>query len=442
MNSKRNYKLFFWITISIAFLITGGHLFSRLTSSTASPLVINEFMAANGSGLTDEDGDSADWIEIYNRSNRAVNLSGWALTNNPAQPDKWPFPDYVLDSHAYLVVFASGKSRYLDEPGQALHTNFKLSRQGEFLALYNILEDRLTDVISLQGSDQFQDISFGLAEDGLRHAYLTTPTPGEANSEVLAWAENISSAAADLVEEGGFQVSPEVDPASPLFDTTGQAASGEGMPLAFADPSSLGLQTPGLPSENLTNPIPPAAAGPTNRLRITEMMYNPLGGDEYEFIELKNTGDQPVELAGAFFEGINYVFPFDTLPLPPGELVVLVRNREFFARQYPNVLVTDIYDGHFSNQGERITLRDYAGNVIDSVEYDDENNWPLTPDGWGDSLVLVDPEIDPDDPTAWRASLQLYGLPGDNGMVANIISSQAPIPTSQTLAAPLDQPTN
>ena len=45
--------------------------------------MISEFLAANKNGLTDEDGDYSDWIEIYNPGHRPVNLSGWSLTDDP-----------------------------------------------------------------------------------------------------------------------------------------------------------------------------------------------------------------------------------------------------------------------------------------------------------------------------------------------------------------------
>ena len=44
-------------------------------------------------------------------------------------------------------------------------------------------------------------------------------------------------------------------------------------------------------------------------IRITEIMYNPPGGDPFEFIEVENTGGLSLDLSGYSFEGINYRFP-------------------------------------------------------------------------------------------------------------------------------------
>src|SRR5262245_10618470 len=94
--------------------------------------VISEFLAANGSGLKDEDGEFSDWIEIYNPDSTPVSVEGYYLTDSATNLRKWAFPQVTLNPGAYLVVFASEKDRVV--PEGRLHTNFKLSPSGEFLA--------------------------------------------------------------------------------------------------------------------------------------------------------------------------------------------------------------------------------------------------------------------------------------------------------------------
>jgi len=143
-------------------------------------LQITEFMAANKTTLLDEFGDSSDWIEIYNGTGNAVNLSGWSLTSQPTNLTQWVFPDYVLAAGDYLVVFASGRN--LAAVTNELHTNFKLPAAGGFLALV----DPQTNLVSCFGSAypaQQTDISYGV-DPVLLNAigYYTTPTPGDPNS--------------------------------------------------------------------------------------------------------------------------------------------------------------------------------------------------------------------------------------------------------------------
>ena len=82
-------------------------------------------------------------------------------------------------------------------------------------------------------------------------------------------------------------------------------------------------------------------------IRITEIMYNPVGGDAYEFIELQNIGLTPVDMSGFSLEGITFVFPSGTV-LAPGGLMVLAAsdNPAAFSTRYPGVTVAGYYNGH------------------------------------------------------------------------------------------------
>jgi hypothetical protein len=156
---------------------------------------------------------------------------------------------------------------------------------------------------------------------------------------------------------------------------------------------------------------------PDAPLHITEIMYNPIGGDDYEFIELKNDGETEVDLSNMAFEGITFSFPSGTI-LPAGEFAVLVHNPIAFAERYPKVHVDGTYQAQLSDKGEEIILRDRQGKVRISVPYDDENGWPVSPDGRGDSLVFINLSGDQHDPKNWRASSELHGSPGadDSGL--------------------------
>ena len=82
-------------------------------SLLAQTIVINELMSSNATTLYDEDGDSSDWIELYNISNSSVNLAGYGISDRDDDPFKWEFPDIEMAANEYLVVFASKKDRDL-----------------------------------------------------------------------------------------------------------------------------------------------------------------------------------------------------------------------------------------------------------------------------------------------------------------------------------------
>ena len=137
--------------------------------------VISEFMAANETTLADEDGDFSDWIEISNSADQPLDLAGYYLTDNSQVLNRWVFPSVILDPGEWLVVFASGKDRDVGE----LHTDFKLSAGGEYLAL--VLPDGMTVVTDFgdRYPPQFEDGSYGVGEFGI--GYLDVSSPGSAN---------------------------------------------------------------------------------------------------------------------------------------------------------------------------------------------------------------------------------------------------------------------
>jgi hypothetical protein len=73
-------------------------------------LLLNEISNTNNSFITssDED-DNDDWIEIYNAGSAAVNLLNYGLSDRPNEPDKWLFPEIIIQPYSHLIVIASGK---------------------------------------------------------------------------------------------------------------------------------------------------------------------------------------------------------------------------------------------------------------------------------------------------------------------------------------------
>lgn len=69
-------------------------------------------MASNSYSLADEDGDYPDWIEIYNSGDEAINLTGYALSDDPSELHKWVFHDVDIQSHRHLLIYASDKDRH------------------------------------------------------------------------------------------------------------------------------------------------------------------------------------------------------------------------------------------------------------------------------------------------------------------------------------------
>ncbi|MBN2761852.1 MAG: CotH kinase family protein [Bacteroidales bacterium] len=168
------HKNFILVTLT-SILLSAAPAFSQ------DSLIISEFMALNDTILPDEDGDYPDWIEIHNTGSNDVSLLGWYLTDDNNDAVKWGFPDMTLASKEYLIIFASGKDRKAEK--DKLHTNFKLSGSGEFLALVKTGVVKPGTVFSPAYPVQYKNISYGMSESG--YIYCALPTPGTVNSEIV-----------------------------------------------------------------------------------------------------------------------------------------------------------------------------------------------------------------------------------------------------------------
>ncbi|NOT37744.1 MAG: T9SS type A sorting domain-containing protein [Saprospiraceae bacterium] len=99
----------------------------KVDPSSSNEVVINELMASNTNSIADQDGEYDDWIELYNKSKSPVDISGWILTDNSTNLDKYRVPTgTILMPESYLIIWA-------DENGKQVgyHANFKLSSSGE-----------------------------------------------------------------------------------------------------------------------------------------------------------------------------------------------------------------------------------------------------------------------------------------------------------------------
>jgi hypothetical protein len=160
----------------------------------------------------------------------------------------------------------------------------------------------------------------------------------------------------------------------------------------------------------------PAAAGD---LVVSELMYHPAGDGLAEYVELLNISAGSVDLTDVKFDaGVSFSFPVNTT-LAAGERLLIVRDQTAFETAHGVGLpIVGIFadSSVLSDGGEGITLLDYQGAPIIDFEYNDAGAWPRGADGLGYSLVLINPDTNPnhDDPTSWRSSTSVGGSPNSS----------------------------
>ena len=145
-------------------------------------LYINELLASSDSILLSESSANAEWIELYNSTSAPVNLEGYGLSKDPDEPYLWTFPDVVIQSKGYLLVFmdfAGEQDLHSEEPdADILYTDFRLSSRGGIVTLTDP-EGVLVD--SFEYQECITNVPYGRTPDGGRPALLNTATPGYAN---------------------------------------------------------------------------------------------------------------------------------------------------------------------------------------------------------------------------------------------------------------------
>ena len=300
-------------------------------------IVINEVLAHSPD-------DTSDWIELHNRTDSAIPVGGWFLSDSGNSLRKYEIASgESIPANGYIVFYQNDQFGNVDDPG--CNAPFALSENGETV-------------------------------------YLTSGQYGEITG--YSNQENFGASIMDI-SLGRYQKSTGTFNFVALESQTPEAAN--------SDPK----------------------VGP---IVISEIMYHPQDDESAEYVELLNISGASVTLYDyntnepwRFTDdgGIEF-FILDDSDMPvtidAGERILLVQNITAFRSEFTEPGGTQIFDwgeGSLSNGGERVQLSmpgdiDLDSNErqyirIDRVVYDDEDGWPVEPDGTGKSL---DRKVDAD----------------------------------------------
>ena len=339
------------------------HEFYNFTATTmvmpAGDLVINEFMASNGVTASDQDGEFDDWVELYNNTSSAIDLEGYALSDDSDNLQVFVFPAGTeIAANGYLIIWTDG------DPDQAgLHADFKLSSGGENI----FLSDASGNIIDeITYTDQTEDISYGRFPNGTGDFQTMNPTFNEENTSAT---DN---------DQDGYPAGVDCDDNNPLISVQGDACD---------DGDS-----------NTNNDVIQAdctCAGTTaGDLVINEFMASngvtasDQDGEFDDWVELYNNSSSAIDLGGYALSDDSdnlqvFVFPAGTEIAANGYLIIWTDGDPDQAGLHA--------DFKLSSGGETIFLSDASGNILDEVTYSDQSediSFGRFPNGTGDFQTM------------------------------------------------------
>lgn len=152
------------------------------TTPALPAVVINEVMSSNRATLADEAGEFDDWIELYNNSAAAIDISGYHISDEAQLANKYVIPaGTVLPAHGFLVVWADDTA--VQGP---LHAPFKLDAAGEYLALYHNAASGRVLIDTFVYPTIATDKSYGRYPDGSATVQaFDKPTPRAINDNTI-----------------------------------------------------------------------------------------------------------------------------------------------------------------------------------------------------------------------------------------------------------------
>lgn len=422
---KRLFTTLFFLTFALAM--------------TQAQIVINEIMYNSPDGGQ----DSTEYIELFNNSNTTVDLTGWSFTQGITHTFE---AGTSVGANAYLLV-AGDAQAMMDAYGVTAiqWTTGGLSNSGETITLSDAAGTEI-DMVSFDDGLPWPSQADGNGpslelcspdkdnNNAVNWFAATNPTgtifegievlatPGTANTATCAAADVMVEVSSNMFTPadvtifvgqtvewnnvGGFHnVNGTLNtyPNNPEgFDNGAASADLWSFSYTFTEVGVYDYQCDPHAGFGMVGTVTVIPV-PANDIVISEIMYNiPGAGNEFDFIELANIGDDPVNLEGyTFSSGVDFTFP--AMMIQPGEYTLVVEDASAFNATFGTNAISWTAGG-LNDGGEDITLLDAAGELVDMVVYNDAAGWPEIADGEGPSLILCDLEADNSQPENWGFS--------------------------------------
>ncbi|MBE6538621.1 MAG: hypothetical protein E7671_04055 [Ruminococcaceae bacterium] len=142
----------------------------EITTPEEMLVTINEICPLNKGCFRDSDGSTPDWIELYNCSDKTINLAGYGISDDISAPFKYTFNNYLIKSGDCILLIASGETDY---KRGVIYLPFTIPEEGGTVILTS--PHGTTDVIELP--DMSPDEAYGRTADGGNVLSHLTPSP-------------------------------------------------------------------------------------------------------------------------------------------------------------------------------------------------------------------------------------------------------------------------
>lgn len=172
------------------------------------PVVINEISAGNTMYVNDYI-KKDDWIELYNTTDKAIDVAGYYLSDNEAKPTKYEIASTggaastTIPAHGYLIVWASKR----EDMGKDIHASFKLGNTDGSVIMLTAPDKSWSDTMKYDAHDGMESV--GRFPDASTDIYkFSAPTIGKANTLTLtspfAYSDFVATAIlSPVVDEAG-----------------------------------------------------------------------------------------------------------------------------------------------------------------------------------------------------------------------------------------------
>lgn len=142
---------------------------------TKEDIMINEVCSNNFNIIEDDSGKYSDYVELWNTTQAPLTLEHYYLSDDKEDLKKYSLSNVQVPENGYFLLFLNR-----EESEKTRSKSFKLSKNGEWLYLYDDSKDKV--VQSVEIPKLTYNKVYARVEDGLNQWSVMQPTPGNSNN--------------------------------------------------------------------------------------------------------------------------------------------------------------------------------------------------------------------------------------------------------------------